>query len=346
MNLTHLWIELLRGMLTFTIGDAILIAIGAALILTGFFTHRFLYILVPFGFGLILGNFGAFSQSSPLGFLFSWGISTNLFPLLVLAGLGALADFRPLLANPRLLLGALPMLVGVFAAFILAGILHFPIKAAAAIALASALTGPGAVIAANALSPDLIGAVGSAALLLPMIGFWTARLIAEQPGELPEEVSRQVQPSGPSASTQVRLAFILVITVLVGLFLRAALPLVAAFLFGSLLQAERDRISLPNGLPWTVTRIGLILTSLLIGASLSPGSVFTPVVLKAWLVCLVGMVVTLLGFWVAYRRIQITGKSPLPIPKGPEAVLGALSALELVGLLFTGILITVSTLIA
>jgi hypothetical protein len=179
-----------------------------------------------------------------------------------------------------------------------------------------------------------------------MIGYWTALLITEKPAELPEKLSGQVQPSGAALNPQIRLAFVLAIIVLAGLFFHAALPIVAAFMFGSLLQTEREHITLPDGLAWMITRTGLILTSLLIGASLTPGAVFTPSVLKAWFICLVGLVVTLIGFWVAYRRIVITGKSPLPIPDGPEAVLGALTALELIGLLFTGILVTVSTLIA
>jgi oxaloacetate decarboxylase beta subunit len=345
MNLAHLWIELLNSTLAISLGNIVLIAIGAMLIVVGALTRRYVYILLPMGFGLILGNFGAFNPNSPLGFLYSWGIGTGIFPLLAVAGLGAVTDFRPLLAQPRLMLAAVPVVVAVFASLVIAGILKFPLHSAVSIALAGPLTGPAAVYAANALSPDLVGPLGFASLLLPLLLFWSASRLSDAPLDSPPGMPPASEDEVARGFPATQLVFALVIAVGIGFFFRGALPLAIAFLLGNLFRSDQAGALLPSGLGWLLARSGLALTSLLVGASLTAGAFFTPQTLIALIVTLIGLVTCLVCFWVLLRGQISGGVLKLASLGGPSAVMGAAAAVELVVILLTCILITVANFI-
>ncbi len=345
MNLAHLWIELLNTMLAISFANVALIAIGALLVIAGVLTRRFMEVLLPLGFGIILANFGAFSSTSALGFFYAWGISTGIVPLLAIAGMGAMTDFRPLLTRPRLLVAAIPMLVGVFAALLLAGALKYPIQSAAAIALAGTLNPPAAIYAANSLNPDLVGPLGFASLLLPLILLWAALRLSGQPFADQEFDASQAPDSLPNVNPSSQVIFSLVITILIGVFFRVALPLAAAFLLGSLLRPGPVSRLLPSGFAAALTRAAVVLVSLLVGSSLVAGVMFTPTALKAWLIALGGLVLCAAIFWLILRPQIDRGVINLERLGGLPAVMGAVSAIELVSLILTCILVTVASLI-
>ncbi|MBN1454496.1 MAG: sodium ion-translocating decarboxylase subunit beta, partial [Anaerolineales bacterium] len=140
MNLTDLLPELLKGLSNFTPGNAVMIVIGATLIYLAIAKEYEPVLLLPIGFGCILANIPLAgmtaneSTTAVLGMmsvLYKAGISTELFPLLIFIGVGAMIDFSPLLAQPRMVLLGAAGQFGIFGTLILAILLGFPLNQAA-----------------------------------------------------------------------------------------------------------------------------------------------------------------------------------------------------------------------
>lgn len=343
MNLAHLWIEILRGLLSLSIGSAVLIALGTGLVLLGVLSRRFTFILVPLGVGLILANFGAYSPSSVLGFLYSWGIATNLLPLLAALGLGALVDLRPVLARPRVALASLPVIAAVLVMLVIAGALGFPLKTAAASSLAGSLNIPALLFTTNALNPETAQPAGLAVLLFPLILAWAAARLPG--GSSPEAESGDLRSQ--TAIRPVDLAtqsvFSLFILLLVGLFFSPGLPLTAAFLVGTFLHAAGSWRDAPAHWPAQLAGAGLALIAFCLGSSLAAGAVFAPAPLQLIGVALAGLVVQLGGFWLLARAGWMR---PLQAADGPDSIQQAAPALAVIflsGTVLSGILITIAS---
>ena len=139
-------------------------------------------LLVPIGFGGILANIPGVDIAVGNGILhqlYSMGIETGLFPLLIFMGVGALTDFGPLLANPKTLFLGAAAQFGIFATLLGAlyfthlGIFDFTLSEAAAIGIIGGADGPTAIYVAGKLAPQLLGAIAVAAYsymaLVPII---------------------------------------------------------------------------------------------------------------------------------------------------------------------------------
>lgn len=110
-------------------------------------------LLLPLGFGTILVNIpfsGAVGDAGALTTLFKAGISNELFPLILFIGIGAMIDFTPLLANPKLMIFGAAAQFGIFFTLCLAS-MFFPINDAASIGIIGAADGPTAIVVAQAL---------------------------------------------------------------------------------------------------------------------------------------------------------------------------------------------------
>ena len=110
MDINALISELAKGLTNFQVGNALMIAVGGILIALAVIKEYEPVLLLPIGFGCILANIpltGMSDGNGLFGVLYKAGISTELFPLLIFVGVGAMIDFSPLLAQPKLvLLGA------------------------------------------------------------------------------------------------------------------------------------------------------------------------------------------------------------------------------------------------
>jgi oxaloacetate decarboxylase beta subunit len=119
-------------------------------------------LLLPIGFGAILGNLPLTGVTEEGGFLktiYDFGISTELFPLFIFIAIGAMTDFGPLLENPRMaLLGAAGQL-GIFTTLLLALLIGFPLNEAASIGIIGAIDGPTAIYVSSKLAPHLLPAI-------------------------------------------------------------------------------------------------------------------------------------------------------------------------------------------
>src|SRR6266508_6554037 len=135
MNIAELLPELLKGILHFTWGNAVMITAALVLIYLAVCKEIEPVLLLPIGFGCLLANIplGGMTASveGMMGVLYKAGIATELFPLLIFVGVGAMIDFSPLLAQPKLaLLGAAGQF-GIFGTLILAIVIGFPLNEAA-----------------------------------------------------------------------------------------------------------------------------------------------------------------------------------------------------------------------
>src|SRR5512144_3410120 len=176
MDLTSLVPELLKGFTHFSLGNVVMIAAALVLIYLAVFKEIEPVLLLPIGFGCLLANIplgGMTAVEGMMGVLYKAGISSELFPLLIFVGVGAMIDFSPLLSQPKMaLLGAAGQF-GIFGTLLLATLLGFPLNEAASIGVIGAIDGPTAIFVSSKLAPELLGPIAVAAYsymsLIPII---------------------------------------------------------------------------------------------------------------------------------------------------------------------------------
>ncbi len=243
------------GIAQIDIGDFVMISVGMLLLYLAI-NHRFEpLLLVPIGFGTVLVNIpGAGFDAAPiydsLGYLqspggllyyiYSAGIETGLFPLVIFMGVGAMTDFSPLLANPKTLLLGAAAQVGIFSTVLGAvalghfGIFDFSLRDAASIGIIGGADGPTAIFVTSKLSPDLLGAVAVAAYsymaLVPIIQPPIMRALTTSEERI--IVMRQLRP----VSQTERIVFPLLLLMMVAMLLPDAAPLLGMFCFGNLMR--------------------------------------------------------------------------------------------------------------
>ena len=186
----------------------------------------------------MLGNLPNSPMNQPEGMLtilIEFGIETELFPLFIFIGIGAMMDFRPLLSQPIFaLLGAAGQL-GIFATLILATVVGFPLNQAASIAVIGAIDGPTSIYVSSLLAPELLAPIAVTAYsymsLVPIIQPPLMRLFTTKSER---RIRMEYAPRPVPRSAVV--AFPIVVTIVVGLLVPASAPLVATLMFGSLLK--------------------------------------------------------------------------------------------------------------
>ena len=166
MDYGQLLAELAKGLTNFTWGNAVMLAIGITLIGLAVIKEYEPVLLLPIGFGCILANIpltGMTDGEGLFGVLYRAGITTELFPLLIFVGVGAMIDFSPLLSQPKMVLLGAAGQFGIFATLILATMLGFPLNEAASIGIIGAIDGPTAIFVSAKLAPELIAPIAVAA---------------------------------------------------------------------------------------------------------------------------------------------------------------------------------------
>lgn len=180
---------------------------------------------------------------------YSVSIASGVAPLVIFMGVGAMTDFGPLLANPRTLFLGAAAQFGIFATVLGAvglstlGIMDFSIADAAAIGIIGGADGPTAIYVASILSPELLGAIAVAAYsymaLVPMIQPPIMRALTN------EDERKIVMTQLRVVSMREKIAFPIILLILVALLLPSAAPLLGMFCFGNLMKESGvvDRLS-------------------------------------------------------------------------------------------------------
>ncbi len=198
------------------------------------------------------------------------GVSKVIFPPIIFLGIGAMTDFGPLIANPKsLLIGAAAQL-GVFLTFVGAIALGFTGAQAAAIGIIGGADGPTAIYVTQKLAPNLLSAIAIAAYsymaLIPVIQPPIMKLLTTKKERLIK--MEQLRP----VSKREKIIFPIAVTLIVGLILPDALPLLGMLMLGNLfkesLVTERLAKTASNELCNIITIfLGLIVGTKAIGAT-------------------------------------------------------------------------------
>ncbi len=232
-------------------GRIVMMVIGGILIYLGIKKEYEPTLLVPIGLGTILVNF-PFSgvlmtgnEKGPFQILFEAGINTELFPLLLFIGIGAMIDFGPLLQNPSLLLFGAAAQFGIFFTIIMAVLLGFDLNDAASIGIIGAADGPTSIFVANTLHSKYLGAIMVAAYsymaLVPIIQPVAIKAVTTK-----RERQIRMHYQAHNVSQTAKIIFPIVICVIAGIIAPVSLPLVGFLMFGNLLRecGVLDRLSL------------------------------------------------------------------------------------------------------
>ena len=225
-------------------------------------------LLLPIGFGVLLGNLPNSPLNHPGGMLYlmnEFGIQTELLPLFIFIGIGAMMDFRPLLSQPIFaVLGAAGQL-GIFATLILATQVGFPLNEAASIAVIGAIDGPTSIYVSSLLAPRLLPAIAVTAYsymsLVPIIQPPLMRLFTPRA----ERRIRMEYAPRPVPRAAI-IAFPIIVTVAVGVLVPASAPLVATLMFGNLLKESGVVPQLANAASSELANIPTLFLGLTIGS--------------------------------------------------------------------------------
>jgi oxaloacetate decarboxylase beta subunit len=211
------------------------------------------------------------SNTTPGGFMkviYDAGITTELFPLLIFVGVGAMIDFRPLMAMPQMVLLGAAGQFGIYATLILAVLLGFDIKQAASIGVIGAIDGPTAIFVASKLAPSMLGPIAVAAYsymsLIPIIQPPIMRIMTTRK----ERLIRMDYAARPVSRVAV-IAFPVVVTVAVSLVAPSAAPLIATLMLGNFLKecGVVDRLS--NAAQNEIINIATLFLALAIGSTMT-----------------------------------------------------------------------------
>ena len=243
MGFDFLW----EGLLSITWQQAVMYVVGAVLIWLAIEKGFEPSLLMPMGFGAILVNLplsGVINQISEgvgetngiIQWLFEVGIeASEAMPILLFIGIGAMIDFGPLLANPKLFLCGAAAQAGIFLTILIAAFLDFDIKDAASIGIIGAADGPTSILVSQTLKSNYVGAIAVAAYsymaLVPIIQPFAIKLVTTKKDRA---MRMPYQPKG--VTRRMRIMFPIFVTIIAGLVAPASVALVGFLMFGNLIR--------------------------------------------------------------------------------------------------------------
>lgn len=243
-------------------------------------------LLIPIGFGIILGNIpfksvgleiGLYEDNAVLNFFYS-GVKEGWYPPLVFLGIGAMTDFTALLANPKLLLVGGAAQFGIFGAYMIALLLGFEPNQAAGIAIIGGADGPTAIFLSSKLSPNLMGAIAVCAYsymaLVPVIQPFFMRLLTTKK----ERVIR-MKPVRSVSQTE-RIIFPIIGLLMTAMVIPSGLPLLGMLFFGNLLKESTKTTRLAKTAGSALNDIVVMLLGLTVGCSTQASEFLTADTIK------------------------------------------------------------------
>jgi carboxybiotin decarboxylase len=297
-------------------------------------------LLVPISFGMLLVNLPLSTiMDSPVGdqiggllYYLYLGIELGIYPPLIFLGVGAMTDFGPLIANPKTLLLGAAAQFGIFTTFIGAMMLGFTPQQAGAIGIIGGADGPTAIFLASRLSPELLGAIAIAAYsymaLVPIIQPPIMKALTTKAER--KIVMKQLR----EVSKKEKILFPIIVIILTGLFLPAAIPLLGMLMFGNLLRECGVTERLSKAAQNELNNIVVIFLGLTVGAKASAGYFLTPQTLQIIGLGLIAFAVgTAAGVLMGKLMCKLTngGINPLIGSAGVSAVPMAARVSQVVG---------------
>ncbi len=260
------------GIAGFTYKHLVMILVGITFILLGVFKEYEPLLLIPIGFGIIIGNIpfkegyqiGIYESGSVLNYLY-FGVVKGFYPPLIFLGIGAMTDFTNLIANPKLVLIGAAAQFGIFGAYMVSLAAGFSPAEAGAIGIIGGADGPTAIFLSSQLAPHLMGAIAISAYsymaLVPVIQPPIMRLLTTKK----ERLIRMSTPRKVSKTEKVLFPIIGVMLTL--LLVPSGLPLLGMLFFGNLLKESGVTKRLAETARGPLIDIVTMLLGLTVGAS-------------------------------------------------------------------------------
>ena len=238
---------LIEGIIALTWKQVVMYAVGILLIWLAIKKEYEPSLLLPMGFGAIMVNLpfsgvldqvlqGGIESHGIIEWLFNVGIdASEAMPILLFIGIGAMIDFDPLLSNPVMFLFGAGAQFGIFAAVLLAALLGFDLKDAASIGIIGAADGPTSILVSQIMNSNYIGPIAVAAYsymaLVPIIQPAAIKLVTTK-----KERRIHMDYNPQNVSRQMRIAFPIVVTIVVGMIAPTSVALVGFLMFGNLIR--------------------------------------------------------------------------------------------------------------
>lgn len=262
-------------------GHVIMICVGLAFIYLAIAKEYEPMLLVPIGFGIIIGNVpffpglqvGIYEQGSVMNYLY-FGVTQGIYPPLIFLGIGAMTDFSALISNPKLLLIGAAAQLGIFGAYMASLQLGFTPEEAGAIGIIGGADGPTAIFLSSKLAPSLLGAIAIAAYsymaLVPVIQPPVMKLLTTKK----ERVIRMKPPR--QVSKLEKILFPIIGLLLTTFIVPSGMPLLGMLFFGNLLRESTVTKRLADTAKGPMIDIVTILIGVTVGASTQATTFLTP----------------------------------------------------------------------
>jgi oxaloacetate decarboxylase beta subunit len=325
-----------------TLGNIAMILIGVFFIYLAIVREYEPMLLVPIGFGILIGNvafhpglqLGVFESGSVLNYLYL-GVLHGIYPSLIFLGIGAMTDFSAIISNPKLILIGIVTQLGIFSAYVIAIQLGFTPSEAGAIGIIGGADGPTAIFLSSKLAPDLIAAIAISAYaymaLIPIIQPIFMKLLTTSK----ERVIR-MKPLR-MVSQREKILFPIAGLLLTCLLVPAALPLLGMLFFGNLLKESNVTKRLAEVAKGAIIDTVTILVGLTIGASAQAATFLTMKTLSIFGLGIVSIIIATIGgvLFVKIMNIFLKGENkinPLIGNAGVAAIPGSARISQVLGL--------------
>ena len=268
------------GFANVTWGHIIMILFGLTFIFLGIRYEFEPLLLVPIGFGMLVGNIpfypglkiGIYESGSVLNILYH-GVQNGWYPPLIFLGIGAMTDFSALLSNPKLFLIGAAAQTGIFAAYMTALALGFAPNEAGAIGIIGGADGPTAIFISSQLAPELMGAIAVSAYsymaLVPVIQPPIMRMLTT-------DKERRIRMKSPRQVSKLeKITFPIVGFLFCAFIVPSGLPLLGMLFFGNLLKECGVTKRLSDVASNAVINVCTLLIGITVGASTQATSFLT-----------------------------------------------------------------------
>jgi oxaloacetate decarboxylase beta subunit len=266
--------SLVMGFAALTFKGVVMMLLGGGLLYLGIKKDCEPLLLVPIGFGAILVNLplgGLMGEDGLIRHFYEFGVLTEIFPCLIFIGIGAMTDFEPLLADPKILLFGAAGQFGIFLTLLLALLLGFDLLDAVSIGVIGACDGPTSIYVTSKYAPHLLGAVSVAAYsymsLVPLIQPPIMRLLTTE-----REKKIRMEYPEKSVSPTLKMIFPIVVTVITCLIAPMGAPLMGTLMLGNFMRECGVVGRLTKAAENEIANIVTLLLGLTIGATMEGGA--------------------------------------------------------------------------
>jgi len=284
------------GFANMTWQHIVMIAIGVAFITVAIKKDWEPLLLVPIGFGMIIGNIpfieglkiGIYEQGSVMNILYQ-GVQQGWYPPLIFLGIGAMTDFSSLISQPRLLLIGAAAQIGIFGAYVVALHMGFTPAESGAIGIIGGADGPTAIFLSSKLAPHLMGAIAVSAYsymaLVPVIQRPIMLLMTTKK----ERLIRMKAPR--PVSQKEKIIFPIVGFILTALIVPSGMPLLGMLFFGNLLKESGVTKQLAETARGPLIDVVTILIGVTVGCSTQADVFLTTTSIKIFVLGLFSFIV-------------------------------------------------------